>query len=330
MKLQEYKSIEDKEKIFGERYKYIFTVKDFDEWYSKEVKCYTLFRGLNNASYKNYTSVQRLFLTHDFQIDPWKIVEKEIEKLKHINNGFVEKYITSIYEKSTDFSYLSYLQHYRDGVTPLLDFTKDAKTALFFMCDGCDFPKCGDGEMNRLLHPISSFASIYMMSNNDYLSYDNFAKMLSDEFAKEMKQKLNVGLGEEYDDFKKILIEETTKERLETYLSMMYIKSILGRKNVVPFVLDDKDVYIKDIDFRFNIAISNPNLVAQNGCFLFHPDEYMPFENYVSCVDIHKSLIPYIKKHILGSDYTRSTMFPDMNQIISTVLLDSLADIYAE
>lgn len=329
MRLQKYNNIEDKGKVFGGKYKYILTVKDFEDWYNG-LQSDSVYRGLNNASYKNYTSLQRLYLTHDYgvKMDPWKFVEKEIEYLKVANNHFLERFLNSTNMEVTDFSYLSYLQHYKDGATPLLDFTTDIKTALFFMCDGATFPNSGDGDIsNYNSHPISSFASVYYLHKADYYDSEQFINGISGILKETIESQCNrIPHNADLKTIFKLVVEEGTKNRINLNMSLKYMKEVI-RKDV-PLLLEDKVLPINCINSKTNFVIANPNLVAQNGCFLFNSDEYTPFEKGLSCVDIHKSLIPYIQKKYLNDKYTRNTMFPNMDDIISKVVTDSLADIH--
>lgn len=327
MRLQEYKSIEDKEKVFGEKYKYILTVKDFEDWY-KNLQSGSVYRGLNNASYKNYTSLQRLFIKYDKEIAPWKFVEKEIEYLKEVNNHLLVHFFKSTNIEATDFSYLSYLQHYKDGATPLLDFTTDINTALFFMCDGATFPECGDGDFCFWKsHSISSFASIYYLHKSNCYNSERYINELCIIFKEDIESQCdNISHNENLKPIKKMVVEEGIRNRLEKYMSLKYMKQVVEKD--VPLLLEDKILPIDCIKSKTNFVIANPNLVAQKGCFLFNSDEHTPFEKGLSCVDIHKSLIPFIQKKYLRDEYTRSTMFPNMDDIVSKVVTDSLADLH--
>ena len=66
MKLEQYTSLEEKEKIFRGKYKRINSANEFDKWFSGNHGKY--FRGINEATYKNYTSAQRLFITNNLKI----------------------------------------------------------------------------------------------------------------------------------------------------------------------------------------------------------------------------------------------------------------------
>lgn len=80
---------------------------------------------------------------------------------------------------------------------------------------------------------------------------------------------------------------------------------------------------------------SNPNIIAQQGCFILNPSPIDPLEHlyYVrnnqlkeekrvaflpnlKCLNIHKSLAPYIREEYLRSnEITKETIYPDFNAI---------------
>lgn len=325
MQLLEYKDIEEKKEVFGNRYKNITTIEEFEYWYGGNAQN-TIFRGINNASYKNYTSLQRLCITHDLVMvmDSLLFVEKEIDFLKKHNNHFLENYFKSIGLNVSDFSYLSYLQHYKDGVTQLLDFTKDKNVALYFMCEDAHFPVCGEGDMYHSgQFPISSFASIYYIREGNYLNSEQFAQILTEYISDSNK-------GDDYPADCAWMKDLITRIEILTVKSLKFLSKIDKKQADFPFVLEDKILKIKDgeKEYKTNFSISNPNLVAQKGCFLLYTNEDKPLEKNLYCVDIHKSLIPYIQKTHLDGNVSKEILFPDMNEIVSKAVFNSLASIY--
>lgn len=78
------------------------------------------------------------------------------------------------------------------------------------------------------------------------------------------------------------------------------------------------------------LSWSNPNIIAQKGCFLLNTHEKQPLEKKfleekegkllknaaLSCLDIHKSLAPYIREEYLKSEgITKESIYPDFNAI---------------
>ena len=66
---------------------------------------------------------------------------------------------------------------------------------------------------------------------------------------------------------------------------------------------------------------SNPNIIAQEGCFFLNMDGIKPLEERkeirkMTCLDIHKSLAPYIReKYLKPKGITKESLFPDFNAI---------------
>ena len=82
-----------------------------------------------------------------------------------------------------------------------------------------------------------------------------------------------------------------------------------------PYVLNHND---KRRSFSSNIIVSNFNIVAQEGCLLYY-NEDEPLEKNLCCVDVHKSLLSYIKNHILKPNgKIKSNLFPTGESIVNT------------
>lgn len=85
------------------------------------------------------------------------------------------------------------------------------------------------------------------------------------------------------------------------------ISALRAFKNIIFYLYNDV------------IKIANLNLVAQDGCFIHYlPEDYhTPLEENpdlmgkIHCVDIHKSLAPFILKKLENRKVTQSTLFPD-------------------
>ena len=83
----------------------------------------------------------------------------------------------------------------------------------------------------------------------------------------------------------------------------------------VPNPLDAKDV--ESITGE-RMYWSNPNIIAQKGCFVINTSDSLPLEEAVAkngknplliSVDIHKSLVDYIKKNYI-SDLNHDNIYP--------------------
>ena len=68
-------------------------------------------------------------------------------------------------------------------------------------------------------------------------------------------------------------------------------------------------------------------MVAQNGLLLIHKDSNKPIEdvldNKVRCVNIHKSLIPYIESYLKSKGVTKEKLFPQP-EAIAKICTDSI------
>ena len=160
MRVVPYTSFEEKNKFF-QLYKVnsaeyrINTRKEYDDFYnSLKNEHSVLFRGVNEAKYKLYTSIQRAFI--EGRINPnetiGSFVAKEIDNIK--NSSVLSKYYLSIGIPITDFLYLSFLQHYA-APTSFLDFTHNINIALYFATENVRY---GDGNTS---YCIDDYISIY-------------------------------------------------------------------------------------------------------------------------------------------------------------------------
>ncbi len=81
------------------------------------------------------------------------------------------------------------------------------------------------------------------------------------------------------------------------------------------------------VDSSKKCSFANLNLVAQDGRFLFYSDGTNPLEENISCVDIHKSLAPYIKKILEEKGITKETIYPQEETIAKKALQRALENI---
>lgn len=82
-----------------------------------------------------------------------------------------------------------------------------------------------------------------------------------------------------------------------------------------------------NVDSPKKCSFANLNLVAQDGRFLFYSDGTNPLEENISCVDIHKSLAPYIKKTLEEKGITKESIYPQEETIAKMALQRALENI---
>ena len=302
MKIPEYKDLAEKKKAFGKHYQQIASVNelkkflDTTESYSK----YT-FRGICEAKYKNFTSAQRKYIINDLtSINFNDLIQKQIDTVKEENNKLLEKYYKCFDIEPNDFLYLGIAQHY-GGISPLLDFTTAFKTALFFMTDGASFPIQRDND-------IGNYSSLYYISKDEFDDFNDFLIRVTekvsskiDEFAGDNKLFLQKGIN---------IITSLTK--FENFRDIGKDISLL-----IPNKRETHRIPVKGETKRLRgvFSITNLNIVAQKGCFVFYlpVNPTTPFEKPLHCIDIHKSLLPYIIEY---TELKKSDIYPDEYELV--------------
>lgn len=160
MKLSEYKTLEEKSRSFEENNIIIKTLKEFDDWYtSVKTEKNFVFRGVNEAKYKIYTSAQREWLTkYTSQISYFKYIKAILTYVK--NNTLLSRYLKSMgFNTIVDLYYLSLMQHFH-APTMLLDFSHSIDVALYFSLDNMQYT------FSENL--IDDYFSIYYFDKNTY------------------------------------------------------------------------------------------------------------------------------------------------------------------
>ena len=304
MKIPEYKNIDEKKNAFVNSYQIITSIKELKEFLnSSESFKNNIFRGVCEAKYKNFTSAQRKYMENDLTATKIEnLIQKQIESVRREHKNLIGRYYKSLKISPNDFLYLGIAQHY-GGISPLLDFTTDIKTALFFMTDGASFSSEGDDN-------IGNYFSLYYVSNNNLQDLNSFFKKVADVVSEKIAQ-LAGG--------KKIEIKTNNDiiallADFDHFKEKKYTEPLLIPYNIVThsIIINGKNEKLSGV-----FSISNLNIVAQKGCFVFYlPVEnkgLQAFEKPLNCVDIHKSLIPYINEY---TKLTKSNIYPDEYELV--------------
>ena len=109
-------------------YSKIETLPDFQNFVASIGSKDYLFRGLNDASFKQYSSIQRFWNQYDLEQHFAPFVNASIQKAAPIFQHYFG------INPHSELTILSFLQHY-GYPTPLLDFTTSLDIALFFAAD---------------------------------------------------------------------------------------------------------------------------------------------------------------------------------------------------
>ena len=328
MILPTYKSLEEKKEYFyykePEQVNTIDEFKDrfeqleagipqFNPYYSREFSLLcntaTVFRGQNEAKYKLYTSAQREWI-----IEEWnkqlgedgfiEFVQQLILQLKKANGiNSLSNYFESMGATETDLFLLSFLQHYRTP-TPLLDFTYNKDLALFFAMDGSVFNKQG-------VDDLDNYFSIYALPARSIFSID-LVKKSAIETQREGIECIK----------KDLTLMEQLKASFKYLFSWKTSEYRIPGMSKYPFLFIPNPQRAEKIDDIIGIDLhwSNPNIIAQEGCFVMNPRKDTPLEDLIEksihCLNIHKSLAPYIREHYLKpKGITKESIYPDFNAI---------------
>ena len=281
MELDQYRNLNEK-KAFFDDCRCIKNIEEFDSWERSFNKDGLVFRGVNEAKFKIYTSAQRKYIENDIEqtgMDIESFIASELERIKMANNGVLSGYFSSLNIDNSDLLYLSFLQHY-GGFSPLLDVTTDFDTALFFMLDRATVSDDLDE------YQIESYASLYYRSmeisryrDKTGVTSPNIVTDLSYENLRNRRYPINVG--------------------------------------ALCYKIGDEIV-----------SLVNLNIIAQHGRFIFYCNGTRPLEYYFSCVNIHKSLIPSIRKYLRNKGVLRKTIYPNEKSLCKQAAKDVLASLY--
>lgn len=303
MTLEEYTTIEEKGEFFKNGEVKIDT--GIDEMFDKlrifkEKGTDFIFRGSSEAKYRLYSSAQRLYINQELhrQVSSDKIsehyikfVEGLIDNCKSWNNGVVSKLLqNSGIDENNAVAYLSYMQHF--GVpTPFLDYSYNPYVALFFAIDNLSYT-ASDNE-------IDNYFSLYYTFTNSTI-FERWRYVFNDKLKKE---------------------------------DISY-KSI--DSNSMSIILPDEELYK---------IINSVNIINQEGLFFYNNHPWYPLERtyneYIvdvkeeigeeafkkllspetisGCFNIHKSLIPAIKKKLNELGINDSYIYPDMSDFRKSV-----------
>lgn len=305
-RLPEYSSFEEKTKVFA-KYQRIDNVADFETWYNGLPKKDVFFRGMKEAKFKNFTSAQREYIKNDFKGLPSTYVYLQIKHLKKVYNNLLTNYCKSVGIALTDFYLMSFAQHHSPpGISLLLDITPDINTALYFMSANGINEDIGTNNINE-------YASIYIFQRPS-VSFGDITKEISSK-TRFRDRELSA------ERFHKLCERKTQKFCKLTTSSFLLQKNYFLVENHLYHIL----YKYKDYIHQDRIMVTNLNLVAQNGCFLYYNYEnLLPLEKEVEeCVDINKSLIPYItKKYLIPNHKTTEELFPEENRMVEIASIE--------
>lgn len=287
-----------------------------------------LFREQSEAKWRLYSTLQRWWIWDEMEKSP----EKYLEFLKMMLSAGIEKYQEEIshilveidIDSINDISALGFLQHH-GCPTPLLDWTYDFKTSLFFGIDGIN--------TNQSPREIDNYLSVYFIKEEHF---DNGGmRKLLDEGLQTVGEKLKLGLIAQIakDDKQREEMEKHFKERSFFDKDRVQGSGLISHMTKIEHMANIPISYFSDMDKDSGVVFSitnSENIKKQNGVFTWNSDYGKPLEvtgneqyseaksesepndyRFCECYNISKELVPYIIEKLEESNINKETIYPD-------------------
>ncbi|WKW45509.1 FRG domain-containing protein [Myroides sp. JBRI-B21084] len=287
-----------------------------------------LFRGQREAKWRLYSTLQRFWI--------WDKMNENGEDYPAFLKGIIENgrkeyenQISAILKEINvdslnDISVLGYLQHH-NCPTPLLDWTYNFKTALFFGVDGLE-----NYESPR---EIDKYFSVYFIEEEHFDS--GGMRTLLNESLQTVGEQLKLGL------IAQIAKDEEQQKEMETHFKKrsFFDKNRLNGAGLVKHMTKIEHMvniplsFFSDNDFESGIAFSltnSENIKRQEGVFTWNADFSKPLEvigneqyseaklesepddyRFCECYNINKDLSDYIVQKLTEANISKATMYPD-------------------
>lgn len=342
--ISEYQSLFQKTRYF--RQKNIETKNDFDEIFNEfKNKKDTLFRGLSAAKYRLYSSLQRNWISN-------KIYEKEktyvillrelIENAKKANGGVLKIYLEKInLSHESDIGILSFLQHY-GCPTPLLDWTYNFSIALFFAT-----------KKNKHIigRKIDDYFCIYYLEEEHLKdnSLNNIVLRGLTDKDREIKPRATQAIFESFRSrgFSDVQIRESIPEDdLDRLIISQFGQEALNFLTKIEHIINSPILYFSDTKGEVSLQYylqNNMNIVNQEGAFTWNAhatkpleqvanEEYQPDDDSVDykfskCINIHKSLIPYVQEKLKNLGIVEGFVYPKPHDIADATFKSTLKNL---
>jgi len=317
----------------------IETAKEFDEVFYKYADSQNiLFRGLNEAKYRLYSSLQREWINsklYEKHTSYKFFLERLVNNVRIQQGNALTKYLDKIgIDPENDLAVLSFLQHY-GCPTPLLDWTYNFSNALFFAIQNLNTQPPN--------WEIEKYFCVYYLEEEffeDYSMQKLFKiglKKQKEDFAIDFKAALKKrGFPEE-------LIEKAySEEELSELFFRVHGKNLMTYMTKVEKLLKAPMAYYSDDKTHINLRYSlnnNMNIVNQQGVFTWNasptkPIEQIPFERaeqlgrdkvlFSKCININKELSSHVEMRIAKRGVTKEFIYPNARSIVRKAFEDTV------
>lgn len=311
MVLETYETFDDKSKYFY--HEKIETFDQFETFYeglSNNKKL--IYRGVSDASYKLYNTLQIHFIEHELNLDfdnYHEFIKTHIESAKRWNNNLLIKFYKSLGHNSAyDLSVLSFLRH-SGSPAPLLDWSYNFNISLFFSCKQYS---------NSAKNETEDYCSLYVFdldANNELSNLPDVYHSINESFISASKSKPEVDGTE-------------LQNKIDKH-SYSLIKEL-----PIAYISDENS----DVNFPL-YTNANLNIINQEGLFIFNNSPNIPLEQILNgdrkdhismsaikirCIDIHKSLVNGIIKKLETKGIKKDYVYPKPENIKDYLLNKSI------
>ncbi len=279
-------------------------------------KLHAVFRGVPEAKYKLYTSLQRELFNLNLNEAGLgkKMTIQLLANAKEPSRKWAN-YFKSMGVAENDWLYLALLQHY-GAPSPLLDFSKNPKVALYFMCKGL--------QSRHSTEEIDHYASLVYYKNVEVCKdVAHSLKKTAEEVYKGKVPKPSTR-----DEIQALIKDDLS---FENVMRDQDIEIITAYKGITHITINKK----KSV---FTLPVTNMNMVSQEGEFVCNVSDDKPMEDlfqkdgrrYLYCLNIHKSLYNYIvSKYFKGSMELQSReFFPSDRELAEDVRMKTLEQLW--
>lgn len=309
--LEVYKDQTDKERDFWS-YQKVSSVEELKQCIEDILATSTfIFRGVSCARYKMYSSAQRHWLIQDamvqanYETNYIDFIKGLINKMR--NSTALMAYLGKKKLPVNDFLLLSIAQHYAD-ISPMVDFTFNPWTALFFACDGV-------GDIGE---ELDSYVSLYYISTKiDWMQASiqevyrisaSNADAMVEEFESDNSQ--HVSAEAVVNDMKNLrypddeewkFIPVSGPEAGVTKVSMPYLGMNWNYQNESPRILKQEGMFI------LNTSSKEPLVERMN--------RVTRYNKLVNCIEIPKYLIGEITEKLLNPrELTKTNIYMESDE----------------